>query len=83
MACNGLTSVAVSAAVLFTALRPAHAQDAAAPPRPPTSTPAAVNVNTVDGLFALLSNNEAAQADRDEAAKRLIVMNTPESISAL
>ena len=89
MARKVLISVAATAAVWSTALWPVHAQT---PPSPPPSPPngaagattaPAVIVNTPESLLAILSNPAAPQAERDEAARRLVGMNTPAAENAL
>ncbi|MDQ3440351.1 MAG: HEAT repeat domain-containing protein [Planctomycetota bacterium] len=89
MACKVLMSVAATAAVWCTALRPVHAQNptpTANAPAPPANGPATapvVVVNTPDALRAILSNANAPQAERDEAARRLVTMNTQDAENAL
>jgi HEAT repeat protein len=80
-----LISVTATAAVWSIALRPVHAQ--IAPPATngaagPATAPAVI-VNTPESLLAILSNPTAPQAERDEAARRLVGMNTPAAESAL
>ena len=87
VACKALISVAAAAAVWCIALRPVHAQNAPNGPNSPatavTTAPAAVVVNTPDALLAILSNPALPPAERDEAARRLVDLNTPEAESAL
>jgi HEAT repeat protein len=84
VACKILKRLAAVAAVASAiALRPALAQN---PPPPPATAPApapAVLGNTVPALLSVLNNNDASPSDRDEAAKRLIVIGTPEAIDAM
>lgn len=80
MACKVLISVAALAAVWTTAVRLVHAQDGASPATAPATT---VLLNTPDALLAVLTNDDASQAERDEAARRLVVMGTKEAEDAL
>jgi HEAT repeat protein len=85
VACKILKRLAAVAAVASAiALRPALAQN---PPQPaaadvPATAPVALG-NTVPALLGVLNSNEASQVERDEAARRLLVIGTPAAIDAL
>ena len=85
MARKVLMSVAAMAAVWIIAAWPVHAQNNAPPGNGAAgaTTAPAVIVNTPDALLAILSNPTAPQAERDEAARRLVAMNTPAAENAL
>lgn len=75
--------MATLAAVCGTALRPVHAQNGPSPAPATGPAGAGVLLNTPADLLKLLTNPDAPQAERDEAARRLVVMNTPEAEDAL
>ncbi|MGB7160047.1 MAG: hypothetical protein WBD40_18415, partial [Tepidisphaeraceae bacterium] len=73
-------------AVLGTVLRPALAQDATAQTTPPpVATPEQAQPNQIAALLQVLldPNPELPQPERDEAARRLVVMQTPDAKFAL